>query len=109
MSQLLSYDRQEIRFCNDASIDLTVVLLEFVLAAENGEFLALDLGGTNFRVIHVVINPSISSPEYHIKYHSVPESTRLGPGEHVSTCAILKMLWVVWQVVFPTLKEALSP
>ncbi|XP_022656282.1 hexokinase-2-like [Varroa jacobsoni] len=51
--------------------------------SENGEFLALDLGGTNFRVIHVVINPSISSPEYHIKYHSVPESTRLGPGEHL--------------------------
>ncbi|OQR78718.1 hypothetical protein BIW11_00258, partial [Tropilaelaps mercedesae] len=48
---------------------------------EHGEFLALDLGGTNFRVIHVVLKKNVSLPEYFIKYYSVPESTRLGPGE----------------------------
>ena len=54
------------------------------LYAEHGEFLALDLGGTNFRVIHCVIDPHSSEPHYDVKYFSVPEAARLGPGEHVS-------------------------
>ncbi|KAG0425965.1 hypothetical protein HPB47_026896, partial [Ixodes persulcatus] len=47
---------------------------------EKGEFLALDLGGTNFRVLHLQLDPD-GEQRFHVKYYSVPESVRLGPGE----------------------------
>ncbi|XP_042890745.1 hexokinase-1-like [Penaeus japonicus] len=46
---------------------------------ENGEYLALDLGGTNFRVIYIKMkNGSIT--EEIVDYYHVPEERRLGPG-----------------------------
>ncbi|XP_047486646.1 hexokinase-4-like [Penaeus chinensis] len=46
---------------------------------ENGEYMALDLGGTNFRVIYVQMkNGSIT--EEIVDYYHVPEERRLGPG-----------------------------
>jgi len=51
----------------------------FVLL-EDGDYLALDLGGTNFRVILLRIKTgSIISEE--VQYYQVPEDIRLGPGE----------------------------
>ncbi|CAN7984507.1 unnamed protein product [Ixodes pacificus] len=47
---------------------------------EKGEFLALDLGGTNFRVLHLQLDPD-GEQRFHVKYYSVPEPVRLGPGE----------------------------
>lgn len=47
---------------------------------ERGEFLALDLGGTNFRVLHLQLDPE-GEQQFHVKYYSVPEPIRLGPGE----------------------------
>lgn len=47
---------------------------------ERGEFLALDLGGTNFRVLHLQLDPE-GEKQFHVKYYSVPEPIRLGPGE----------------------------
>ncbi|KAH6927706.1 hypothetical protein HPB50_007400 [Hyalomma asiaticum] len=47
---------------------------------EKGEFLALDLGGTNFRVLHLQLDPE-GEQQFHVKYYSVPEPIRLGPGE----------------------------
>jgi len=46
---------------------------------EKGEFLALDLGGTNFRVILLKLEPSLDL-ECIVKYYTVPENLRLGEG-----------------------------
>ncbi|XP_035213132.1 hexokinase-1-like [Stegodyphus dumicola] len=47
---------------------------------EKGEFLALDLGGTNFRVILLKLDPE-SELYTNVKYYTVPEELRLGEGE----------------------------
>lgn len=47
---------------------------------ENGEYLALDLGGTNFRVIYVKMVDGKITEEI-VDYFVVPEPTRIGPGE----------------------------
>ena len=58
---------------------------------EEGSFLALDLGGTNFRVILIQMqNGEII--EEQIKYYHVEEQTRLGPGrelfEFLASCVM---------------------
>lgn len=47
---------------------------------EKGQYLALDLGGTNFRVILLKLDPS-SDLDCVVKYYIVPEEVRLGEGE----------------------------
>ncbi|KAK8763279.1 hypothetical protein V5799_034110 [Amblyomma americanum] len=47
---------------------------------ETGDVLALDLGGTNFRVLHLRLGPGTPS-EYRVKHYAVPEVVRKGPGE----------------------------
>lgn len=55
-------------------------LPELCDGSEDGDYLALDLGGTNFRVILLQIKSgSILSEE--VQYYEVPENVRLGPGE----------------------------
>lgn len=49
---------------------------------ENGDFLALDLGGTNFRVILLSLRPG-QEGDFLVKYYSVPEHLRMGPGEQL--------------------------
>lgn len=46
---------------------------------ENGEYLALDLGGTNFRVMYVKMKDGSITEEI-VDYYHVPEERRLGPG-----------------------------
>ncbi|KAG8194447.1 hypothetical protein JTE90_011055 [Oedothorax gibbosus] len=46
---------------------------------EKGDFLALDLGGTNFRVILLKLDPE-SELDCIVKYYTVPEPLRLGEG-----------------------------
>jgi len=52
---------------------------ELLDGTENGKYLALDLGGTNFRVILLEIEKGKIKNET-IDYYSVEESLRLGPG-----------------------------
>lgn len=52
---------------------------ELLDGSENGKFLALDLGGTNFRVILLELENGKIKNET-IDYYSVEESLRLGPG-----------------------------
>ncbi|GIY43228.1 hexokinase type 2 [Caerostris darwini] len=47
---------------------------------EKGDFLALDLGGTNFRVILLKLDPEREF-DCIVKYYTVPEPLRLGEGE----------------------------
>jgi len=53
---------------------------ELLDGTESGTYLALDLGGTNFRVIKLVLQNGQIVEEV-IDYFSVEESIRLGPGE----------------------------
>lgn len=53
---------------------------ELLDGTECGEYLALDLGGTNFRVLYVVMKDGKFVEEV-VDYFEVPLETRLGPGE----------------------------
>lgn len=61
----------------------------FSLVTENGDFLALDLGGTNFRVLLVKIRSGKKrTVEMHNKIYSIPIEIMQGTGEEVrQTCA----------------------
>ena len=49
--------------------------------AESGDFLALDLGGTNFRVILISLDAGSTSVRLMSQKHPVSESLMNGPGE----------------------------
>lgn len=52
--------------------------------AENGDFLALDLGGTNFRVLLVKIRSGKRrTVEMHNKIYAIPIEVMQGTGEEV--------------------------
>lgn len=58
----------------------------FSCHAENGDFLALDLGGTNFRVLLVKIRSGKKrSVEMHNKIYAIPIEVMQGTGEEVRT------------------------
>ena len=55
---------------------------------EKGDFLALDLGGTNFRVLLVrVRNGKWGGVEMHNKIYAVPQEVMHGTGDEVSRAA----------------------
>jgi len=57
---------------------------------ENGDFLALDLGGTNFRVLLVKIRSGKRrTVEMHNKIYAIPIEVMQGTGEEVSVCVSL--------------------
>lgn len=65
--------------------------------AENGDFLALDLGGTNFRVLLVKIRSGKRrTVEMHNKIYAIPIEVMQGTGEEVCRPAVYsrtKRLW----------------
>lgn len=61
------------------------VVTAFVWVSEKGDFLALDLGGTNFRVLLVRVRSGIRrGVEMHNKIYSIPQEVMQGTGEEVS-------------------------
>lgn len=57
--------------------------------AENGDFLALDLGGTNFRVLLVKIRSGKRrTVEMHNKIYAIPIEVMQGTGEEVLCAAV---------------------
>lgn len=55
-----------------------------LLLAEKGDFLALDLGGTNFRVLHVrVVEEEQKVLKMDSQICAIPTEIMLGPGEEV--------------------------
>lgn len=55
-----------------------------VFLAEKGDFLALDLGGTNFRVLHVrVVEEEQKVLKMDSQICAIPTEMMLGPGEQV--------------------------
>lgn len=56
-----------------------------ILPAEKGDFLALDLGGTNFRVLHVrVVEEEQKVLKMDSQICAITQEMMLGPGEKVS-------------------------
>lgn len=59
-------------------------LIVVLLAAEHGEFLALDLGGTNFRVLWVkVTDNGLQKVEMENQIYAIPEDVMRGSGTQV--------------------------
>ena len=54
-------------------------VMDLTNGTEQGKYLALDLGGTNFRVMLLEMEAGKIVKEQ-VDYYSVPEETRLGPG-----------------------------
>lgn len=66
-------------------IELFSLLTTLFWPLEKGDFLALDLGGTNFRVLLVrVRNGMRRGVEMHNKIYSIPLEVMQGTGEEVS-------------------------
>lgn len=60
------------------------------LCPEHGDFLALDLGGTNFRVLLVKIRSGKRrTVEMHNKIYAIPMEVMQGTGEEVRSCSHL--------------------
>lgn len=59
-----------------------------VMFPETGNFLALDLGGTNFRVLLIKLNPG-GQVEMTSTIYMIPESIMIGPGTGVSQDKII--------------------
>ena len=65
----------------------------FSCATENGDFLALDLGGTNFRVLLVKIRGGKKrSVEMHNKIYAIPIEVMQGTGEEVTPFSLVSLL-----------------
>jgi len=91
---------------------------------ERGSFLALDLGGTNFRVLHVnILDPVDGEPtiEMDSRIYKMPEAVITGDGEklfdHIATCMAdflsclglsKKVLPVGFTFSFPCKQESLN-
>lgn len=70
---------------------LTVALL--CLSTEHGEFLALDLGGTNFRVLRVrVTDNGLQRVEMENQIYAIPEDIMRGSGTQVSLAVVAIVL-----------------
>lgn len=78
-------------FCHHSS--RSVKGLSF-LVPENGDFLALDLGGTNFRVLLVKIRSGKKrTVEMHNKIYAIPIEVMQGTGEEVAQLGPLCSTW----------------
>ena len=53
-----------------------------MIIAENGEYIGLDLGGTNFRVVRVIMKNGEASTT--TKYYNLAEDLLSGPCQNVS-------------------------
>ncbi len=64
---------------------------------ENGDFLALDLGGTNFRVLLVKIRSGKRrTVEMHNKIYAIPLEVMQGTGEEVRSIRPINLCWTDW-------------
>lgn len=60
------------------------LIVALLLSAEHGEFLALDLGGTNFRVLRVrVTDNGLQKVEMENQIYAIPEDIMQGSGTQV--------------------------
>uniref|UniRef100_A0A673XC18 Phosphotransferase n=1 Tax=Salmo trutta TaxID=8032 RepID=A0A673XC18_SALTR len=78
---------------------------------EKGDFLALDLGGTNFRVLHVrVVEEMQKLLKMDSKICAIPQEIMLGTGEQVFAHSwnSLNLTWVAFPTVLKEFPHMLS-
>lgn len=67
---------------------MNTYITELVDGNEVGDFLALDLGSTNFRVCHLNMNEG--NEIFDVKYYDIPESLKTGKAaplfDHIAVC-----------------------
>lgn len=75
---------------NMVTVLLIYLFVSFSCHPENGDFLALDLGGTNFRVLLVKIRSGKRrTVEMHNKIYAIPLEVMQGTGEEVRSISHL--------------------
>ena len=83
--ECISYERRQ---CHaECYIGLHLVCV-YVSTTEHGKFLALDLGGTNFRVLLIELGGDNREPtkfKMQSKIFAIPQNIMLGPGDSVSS------------------------
>lgn len=68
---------------NEAEVKCFVTYVQNLpKGTENGKFLALDLGGTNFRVLFIHLNGEAEF-EQESKIYAIPQSLMIGHGDHL--------------------------
>lgn len=60
-----------------------------VLAAETGQYLALDLGGTNYRVLLVTLEGHGKPPHISETVYAIPKDIMVGTGEAVRSAIMI--------------------
>lgn len=68
-------------FCNNPINHLPV----FFLLSEKGRFLAIDLGGANFRILLITLGPEKSKCRVESRVYAFPEEKMQGTADEVST------------------------
>ena len=65
-----------------AQLDHDLTYNRLMIIAENGEYIGLDLGGTNFRVVRVIMKNGEATTT--TKYYNLAEDLLSGPCQNVS-------------------------
>lgn len=74
----------------NVDIDIHTLFVCLSCYPENGDFLALDLGGTNFRVLLVKIRSGKRrTVEMHNKIYAIPLEVMQGTGEEVRSVSLI--------------------
>jgi len=67
--------------------------------SENGDFISLDLGTTNFRVVLSQLKPQ-SENKFIVKHYTVPDDFRRGESKNVSSILLIDVNIIVY-CLFP--------
>ena len=69
---------------------MNTYITELIDGSESGDFLALDLGSTNFRVCHLNMCSGRKEEKFDVKYYDIPEEMKKGKAdplfEHIAIC-----------------------
>lgn len=84
-----------------------LIYIFFPLVAEKGDFLALDLGGTNFRVFHVQLKEGEKEVNRMVSQDcKIPQEIMLGPEEQVRNLSTPKLATYQEKVSAKSLKRS---
>lgn len=69
---------------------MNTYITDMIDGSESGDFLALDLGSTNFRVCHLNMCSGRKEEKFDVKYYDIPEAMKKGKAdplfEHIAVC-----------------------
>lgn len=73
-------------------------MFNVVYVSEEGEFLALDLGGTNFRVLRIQINREGRGIQMDNQVYKMPTDVMTGTGEEVPVTKWNRVDFVIYKI-----------